>query len=72
MKTQLKNKIMNELEKKAELFVCKIDLAIECPKMTRKIKKYCHDMQVRAFIAGYKQCDIDFFNDLSTRMEINK
>lgn len=61
---------MNELEIKAGLFVCKIDLTIECPKMPRKMRKYCHDMQMRAYIAGYEQCNKDFFNDLRAKMEI--
>ena len=61
---------MNELEIKAGLFVGKIDLAIEYPKMTRKMEKYCNDMEMRAYIAGYEQCNKDFFNDLRAKMEI--
>jgi hypothetical protein len=61
---------MNELKDKADLFLLKMDFAIEYPKMTRKMEKYCYDMQMRAYIAGYEQCNKDFFNDLSARMEI--
>lgn len=61
---------MSELEIKAGLFAHMIDLSIEYPKMSRKLSKYCKDMQVRAFKAGYEQCNKDFFNDLMAKMEI--